>query len=290
MKQGRDFEKLIHHIERVTCKNDDVTVESPKRLRDISTGRLREHDVVVTVRQAHHTLTVAIECRERSRPIGVSQIEAFAQKCAHTGVNHGVVVASNGFCKTALQKASALGIRCMGINELNKLDWFIGPQLLIGLHRQATSFDIEIVPDAPGMEKGVAFSLHDENGAAVTEDLLKASVNKVFKGLPVKLVPGEHQISFKTNVNGLYLLAEGTAEPVRARELLVDVTYTVTRHDSPLTMGEYKDASSNEVVSEFISGRVDVGAVAGKVLMTRQEGCGIKIMFVPDDRAAEPEQ
>jgi len=55
-------------------------------------------------------------------------------------------------------------------------------------------------------------------------------------------------------------------------------------------MGEYKDASSNEVVSEFISGRVDVGAVAGKVLMTRQEGCGIKIMFVPDDRAAEPEQ
>jgi len=77
MRAGRRLEKVVHYIESVVAGSENVTVESPKRLRDKTTGRLREHDVVVTVRQEHHTLIIALECRERSRPVGVPQVEAF---------------------------------------------------------------------------------------------------------------------------------------------------------------------------------------------------------------------
>ena len=80
MKKGRSLEKLVAYLERHLSANDLVTVESPKRLRDKSTGRLREHDVVLTLESGHHTMLVAIECRDRSRPVGVPQLEGFAKK------------------------------------------------------------------------------------------------------------------------------------------------------------------------------------------------------------------
>ena len=107
MKKGRSLEKLVAYLERSLSKNESVTVESPKRLRDKSTGRLREHDVVLTVKSGHHTFFIAVECRDRKRPVGITQLEAFAKKCQETGVGQGVIVSPKGFAKTAQVKAKA---------------------------------------------------------------------------------------------------------------------------------------------------------------------------------------
>ena len=85
MRQGKSLEALVEQLERSLAKSENVSVSAPKKLRDRITGRLREHDVVLTVNQGHHEILIAIECRDRSRPITVNQVEGFWAKCHDTG-------------------------------------------------------------------------------------------------------------------------------------------------------------------------------------------------------------
>ncbi len=112
MRKGRSLETLIASLEKQLSSDPDVIIESPKRLTDVMTGRKREHDVLLTYKRSHHTFVVAIECKDRSRPVGVSDVEAFEVKCKHTHVNQGIIVSANGFTKSALAKANKLSLRC----------------------------------------------------------------------------------------------------------------------------------------------------------------------------------
>jgi hypothetical protein len=95
-----------------------VKVESPKRLIDKDTGRLREHDMVLTFLEGPHELCVALECRDRSRPVGVPEVEAFWAKCQRTGISHGIIVSSKGFTKSAISKANTQNIGCLLLDEV----------------------------------------------------------------------------------------------------------------------------------------------------------------------------
>jgi hypothetical protein len=66
MKPGEALQQLVFALERAITNNPIVRLDSPKRLPDRDTGRLREHDVVLTFNVNHHELIVAMECRDRS--------------------------------------------------------------------------------------------------------------------------------------------------------------------------------------------------------------------------------
>jgi hypothetical protein len=70
-KAGDVLQDLVATIEKVVHARAGVTVESPKRLPDKDTGKVREHDVVVTIVTGHHQTLLALECRDRSRKVGV---------------------------------------------------------------------------------------------------------------------------------------------------------------------------------------------------------------------------
>jgi predicted helicase len=94
VKPGEDLQRLVRLIERATHHDGNVLVESPKRLPDKDTGRLREHDLVLTFTQRHHKIVVALECRDQSRKVGVPDVEAFHAKCLRTGIDRGIMVSS----------------------------------------------------------------------------------------------------------------------------------------------------------------------------------------------------
>ena len=94
---------------------------------DKDTGRQREHDVVLTFSLGHHTLVMALECRDRSRKVGVPDLEAFRNKCDRTGVHRAIVVSATGFTRTALAKAEALEIGCLGLEEADRFNWCQAP-------------------------------------------------------------------------------------------------------------------------------------------------------------------
>ena len=125
MRSGRSLEKLVLYLKRHRVGKGTVLIESPKRLRDKSTGRLCKHDVVLTINSGYHEVLVAIECRERGRPVGLSQLEAFAQKCSATSINKSVIVSSCGFTKTALVRQRHLAYIVCLLSKLRVSPGFI---------------------------------------------------------------------------------------------------------------------------------------------------------------------
>ena len=69
MRSGRALEKFVLYLKRHRVGKGTILIESPKRLRDKSTGRLCKHDVVLTINSGNHAVLVAIEYREQIRPV-----------------------------------------------------------------------------------------------------------------------------------------------------------------------------------------------------------------------------
>jgi hypothetical protein len=134
-RPGEDLQRLVRVIERATHQDANVLVESPKRLPDKDTGQLREHDVVLTLKQRHHKVLVGLECRDRSRKVGVPDVEAFNSKCQRTGIDRGLLVSSIGFAQTALRKAASYGIGCLGLDEAARLDWCLAQGIQVDERR-----------------------------------------------------------------------------------------------------------------------------------------------------------
>jgi Restriction endonuclease len=138
---GKQLERLIAMLESALA-NGSAKIESPsRRLKDRDTGQPREHDVLIIWDHGHHEIFTAIECRDRSRPVGVPAVEAFADKCGATGVHSGVIVSASGFCATARTKAAARAITCMEISEVSRFDWLAPEAEFVGFVGYERQFD-----------------------------------------------------------------------------------------------------------------------------------------------------
>jgi len=83
-RKGRDLEILVHAIESSLADETDTTVESPGWLVDLTTGELREIDVLIVRKELHRTTNVAIECKDWKRPLDSAVVEHFKKKCEET--------------------------------------------------------------------------------------------------------------------------------------------------------------------------------------------------------------
>ena len=294
MKAGRRLEKVIHYIESVVSGCENVTVESPKRLQDKTNGTLREHDVVVTVRLEHDTLIIALECRDRKRPVGVPDVEAFSQKCLNTSVNKGVFVSNTGFCGTAIDTARALGIECRTVDQLEDVEWFVGPKLMIGIHRQLTSANLTFQHKEGTGEDSESFVIVNAEGKTVSPDDLKRYANGALDRCAMEHTPGEYTRRVDFNVKGLRIRLNAPERLIPVHRIIGELTYTISKTVQPLEMSRYQDAETGSPVSEFATARLDLGGLAGQIIMAGKPDRSISVGFVPDDaprkkRAAQPE-
>ncbi len=141
-EKGKSLEDLVCTIESVLSDNKNTVIESPKYILDKLTGKPREHDVVLTIKESHHEILVAIECKDRARPIGVPDVEGFYQKCVDTNIDQGVLVSTSGFYETAKKKASLLGIKCLMLSEIEDTNWLANDA--IATFRTRTVTDISL--------------------------------------------------------------------------------------------------------------------------------------------------
>lgn len=153
---GKKLERLVATLERTLAGTNAAIESSSRRLLDRDTGKPREHDVLITWDHGHHRIVTAIECRDRSRPVGVPDVEAFADKCAATGVNTGVIVSAAGFRSTARTKAAVRSITCMDLEEIEGFDWLAAEFVMVGYEREFGHMSVQIMfndvqPDAVGV-------------------------------------------------------------------------------------------------------------------------------------------
>jgi len=281
MKPGLRLQQLVQTLERLTASSG-VQIESPKFLRDKDTGRLREHDVVLTYRTHHHEIVVALECKDRSRKVGVPDIEAFKSKCNGTGVNRGVIVSSKGFTKTALEKAYKKDLDCFKIEEIDQFDWCQAPgvecrerEVVDGPHFRV--FPLERVED-PG--------LYDVDGNHLDNDRLNDIVSNCFSNRAPEVAAAQDEAASSSVVGVRFIDPKPSQLYVRNRDgtfiglkrLEILLQYRVKTSIIPFSFQKYSDRSDKEIYTAAFA-PVNVGKLQGDIVLHKAEE-HLEVLFV----------
>jgi hypothetical protein len=287
MRKGRSLEKLVEYLERHLANDDMVMVESPKRLRDKSTGRLREHDVVLTIKSGHHTVLVAIECRDRSRPVGVPQLEGFAKKCQETGISQGVIVSPCGFTKTAPAKARALGIRCLSLNQVNALPWVLCEHF--ELYRiNIVHIDFKIIPENDFEKKPDSFKLETDEGEEITLDILRnnliTSLNNQKGAFPIAPEVGDYIKRINLVPQNLHIIDNNTGRRERVRQINTVAQCTIEKTNIPLVFQEYRDTGDPECITQLATADLNLDFISGKLVINKKLETEGEIVFIPNEK------
>ena len=282
-KTGKSLEKLVSSLEKALGEADNVVVKSPMRLKDKITGRLREHDVVLTINQAHHQIIVAIECRDRSRPITVNQVESFWKKCQDTGIDHGVIVSTMGFYNTARQKADFLGIRCLDIEEVDSFDWMLA-QGMHFLTKRLLHHEWVFYPEKEGVADKSNMEITDIDGKLLTQEALTSNaLSQLTKLLPETLTPVEKDtITVKFPGDNLIIRNTDTGETSPVKYVIANLHYSIVDQFIPFKLVQYKDADKK--ITEAAVVDCDIGNISGKFMIVGKHGDEKKVIFVPDKK------
>lgn len=285
-RKGKSLEKLVTAIERVLAHDKTVTVESPKRLRDRTTGRSREHDVVLTIRQGHHTLMVAIECRDRSRPVGVPEVEAFSAKCQDTGVSKGILVSPRGFCTTARKKAEHLGIRCLDLKDVDSFKWLVA----LGacrVSRKLLAQHWQFLPEKEGVVTEGTMEVLTRDGMPLGTEILTAQAQRLLnERLPEPVDPTEQaELRVRIPGGGAVLRNTETAETTPVKWALVKLTYSVTQEFTPFRLAQYRDDEEDQLIADVAVAELRLGDTTGSLMVVHRENDGGQVFFVPSSPA-----
>jgi hypothetical protein len=284
VKTGKTLETLVAHIEKVLANAEQVKVDVRKRLPDRTTGRLREHDVVLTLTQGHHEVVIAVECRDHSRPVTVNQVEGFWAKCQDTGVGHGIMVSSKGFYKSARQKAIHLGIRCLTLKEAVAFDWLIGQGIMVGYRipkHTSLTYLLERVPEGSITE----FRLVTTEGEEILPDTLCMNMVRHHTGsMDMAHKPPTRQ-RLKFRVSGLFLEHKASRERVALRMLIADVEFESTTAFAPFELVRYSDNTTGELITDAAIASVDFEHLSGKLMIVYNSEKGGSVVFVPEKQS-----
>jgi len=280
---GKSLEQLVSSLEKALGDRDNVIVESPKRLKDKITGKKREHDVVLTIKQAHHHVIVAIECRDRSRPITVNQVESFWKKCQDTGVDHGVIVSSMGFYNTARIKSDFLGIRCLHIEEVASFDWMLA-QGMHSLTKKLLHHEWVFYPEKEGVADKSNMEVLDVEGNLLSQEALTSNaLSQLTKLLPETLVPVEKDIiNVKFPGDNLIIRNTDTGETTPVKFVIAKLHYAIVDEFIPFKLIQYKDA--DEKITEAAVADFNFGTISGKFMIVGKHEDEKKVIFVPNKK------
>lgn len=274
-KPGKALERLVANLEQALAKNPNVTIHLSKRLRDRTTGKLRQHDVVLELKEGHHSVLIAIECKDRSRPIGVPQVEGFGAKCLDTGINQGIIVSTKGFCKTARTKAAHQGIRCLDIEEIENFDWLLAP----GIHTTTThllSHDWEFYPVKDGVVERNEFEVLDCNGNVLTMATLLANAqDQLAQLLPNLQYPVEEDTIEVKFSDGAWLLRNtNTGETVPANFAIARIRYSVKQELVPFQLVQYQAKDGDGNITDAAYADLKFGDKETRLMIVYKDGEG----------------
>jgi hypothetical protein len=286
MKAGEQLQYLIQILERVTVDSPNVKIESPKRLPDKDTGRLREHDVVLTFSMKHHKMIVALECRDRNREVGVPEVEAFKSKCDRTGISRGVIVSSRGFTKTGLLKAKMMGIDCFGLNEIERFNWCQAPGIECMTREIVEGPSFVAFPATPVTTEP---ALYDDQGRCLDAQRLRGVVIDCLNKRPPEIAAEQDAaaaaspvgIRFIDHAPSAWHVLDADNQRVPLVRLEVTLKYRIRVSLVPFNFRQYFDHSADKEIYTAALAPIDAGDIQGEIVLHRVEGKYIEVVFVP---------
>jgi uncharacterized protein len=243
-REGTEFHRLVEMLERGVFSVPGATVQSPGYLRDKVTGRKREHDIVITYSLPYRSFVVAVECRDRKRPVDDTQVEAFARKCSKTGVDKGIIVSSSGFAPEALTDAAFCNIDCFTLEQVSQLEW-VTPQVFETLHRHVTATAVQVIGtgDESGdlieplkvvmRENDVTIEMSHDDALPLTQRLLNS--------IRDEQIPGEEgSFTIELPNPGDVYLVDGLAQRREISGFLVSIHVETRVISEPINLYQYR--------------------------------------------------
>lgn len=280
-RPGKDLENLIETIERGLGSAGNASVQSPAFLPDKITGDPREHDVLVTLKSAHHETSISIECRDRSRKVTVNDVEGFWKKCQDTGINQGIIVSPKGFSKGALTKAAHLGLRTLRLSEIGGFSWLQTPGIRTRV-RKALKVHWTFFPTENPTPAMTSFGVFLPSGEEVPSDHLTQVANQAFQSLSQERTPlGQGTIKIKFPPEGLVLKETGSERTFAVDYAVLTVDYEVAEGFAPFSLYSYSNEPSGELITHAAIAKMDLEHVKGSVVINYREEHGGTVSFVP---------
>jgi len=218
---------------------------------------------VLTSHVGHHSARIAIECRDRNRPVGVPQIEAFYQKCLDTGIGHGVMVSPSGFYKSAMSKAKSVGIRCLELEQLEAVDWLALKSLVV-FQSQLEHLEVTISVKEHGISD-LSPQLYDVNGQPVSPETFRDFINGCILKNDPALELGRTAVPFKFAIDGLYGRIPGSGEVLRVIGVCGTSYYVTTVAHEPYEFMRYGETESGTRLTEAAVAELKLGELRAKV-------------------------
>jgi hypothetical protein len=117
-----EFQKLVKIINQSLIPAGAKVTESAM-LYDRVSEKEREIDILVESSVLNCNIKIGIECTEISRPLDVLKLESFKEKHKNVGINQTIIVAKNGFTKSAKNYAEKNNIKLLTFNHARKENW-----------------------------------------------------------------------------------------------------------------------------------------------------------------------
>lgn len=274
---GKRLERLVAMLEGIFA-GANATIEAPcRRLIDRDTGKAREHDVVITWDHGHHRIVTAVECRDRSRPVGVPAVEGFADKCNRTGVHSGVIVSATGFAATARKKAEARSITCMELSEVERFDW-MGIETVVGYQRRFDEVDLQIMFQE--RMPGEIAAIYDRNGNELTHQQIAGIVTRHVESEEARHEELGKKVSVEIRlVNSSWKARDFDGEIFEIDHMIATAAYTMIKTVSAAQTHRYAGGGKDYSI---VSADAKIGDVSGKFVMVRDEADSTSVYWTPD--------
>ena len=115
------YEKLAAAVQRQI--DGEADIQHDDKVVGVQSGRKRQIDVAIRGQIGSKRVLVVAECRNYSRKINVTKIDAFVGFLADVQAHAGIMVTTIGYSPTALQRAFAEGIETWVLRPASDEDW-----------------------------------------------------------------------------------------------------------------------------------------------------------------------
>lgn len=267
-KQGKIFEDLVYTISK--CLHERAIVTLDDRLPDKDTGRNRQIDISIRLKDGPTEFLAIIEARDRSRPVGIGYVEQVNSKRESVGADKAIIVSKKGFYKTALEKAKRYNIDTYSLEEALEEDWSLTFKYLksISVHTIGSNLKIYyldeenriINPHSSVIEAiqrdglDAVLAENDNDGVEViAENLITLVYQKLNVSELVDTDPNsKHRINVIVNVapdENLFFLDENSVKRRFIKYAVAgDVWREITEHATKIS--QYKDDKTGYIFAE----------------------------------------
>lgn len=277
VRPGQAFQEFVARLERILTEREGVTVEVSKRLFDRDTEEPREHDVVITRRDAHHVIVTALECKDWARKVDAPVIDAFATKCEATGVHERIIVSASGFTNGARSKALKHNVACMELSEAASLDWMEN-NVIIHVERtlEHTLAEVFFVDD---VHPPLPFTVYTGGGDEMTPPHFSGMGLEALQiQFPTDSGDGLRHVLVKTP--GWYAIGgDGGCYPIA--NIGLELTVRFGQKTSQFELHTYKGPYAEYGIA---STDVQVGPFSGKIMMIEDRD-GTRVVWSPNHTA-----